>query len=67
MEELLIIIPGALIVHLCQNSTLLMLLKVHLRILHYLISIIVADMNMMAEVEVETEEISSLKITVTVE
>ena len=27
---LLIIIPGALIVHLCQNSTLLTLLKVHL-------------------------------------
>ena len=28
---LLIIISGAIIVHLCQNSTLLALLKVHLR------------------------------------
>ena len=30
--KLLIIIPEALIVHLCQNSTLLTLLKVHLRV-----------------------------------
>ena len=30
MDSGLIIIPGALIVHLCQNSTLLALLKVHL-------------------------------------